>query len=300
MSWWKEFASVMECDVPLGCLTWFRVGGPARYMFRPTIETQLAALVERARQEGVPVKVLGGGANVLISDDGFDGVVVRLDSDAFTRVEQDGTTLSAGAGVDLMPLARRCSEQGLSGLEGLAGIPGTVGGAIRMNAGGRFGEFGSLVSDVDILRNDGTIERRGRNQLEFGYRRSDVGDGIVLSARLELTQDDPGRVKRTYEECFAYKKASQPLAEHSAGCVFKNPPARSAGAVIEEAGLKGIRCGGAHVSKRHANFIITDRDATASDVLRLIDLVQERVLQLLGTELELELDVWEPVCRQYA
>ncbi len=300
MSWWREFASRVECDAPLGTLTWFRVGGRARYMFRPRVEAQLAALVERAKQEGVPIKVLGSGANVLICDDGFDGVVVRLDSDAFTRVEWDGATLSAGAGVDLMPLTRRCSEQGLSGLEGLAGIPGTVGGAIRMNAGGRFGEFGSLVRDVDILASHGAIERRSRDQLGFGYRCSAVGDGIVLSTRIELKQDDPGRVKRSFDECFAYKKASQPLSEHSAGCVFKNPPGQSAGAMIDEAGLKGVRCGGAHVSQRHANFIITDREATASDVLRLIDLVRERVLRRRDIALELELDVWESAGRERA
>lgn len=308
MNWWSEFETGetsgtglpgglpgrIECDVPLGRLTWFRVGGSARFLFHPRDAEDLSALVRRARLEDVPVKVLGGGANVLVSDDGFDGVVVRLDAPAFSREVRCEGGLEVGAGVELMPLSRRCSEQGLAGLEGLAGIPGTVGGAVRMNAGGRFGDFGSVVSEVEILSDDGLIERRTHDALRFGYRRCDVGDGIVLSARLALTQDDPDRVKKKFDECFEYKKASQPLADRSAGCVFKNPPGASAGALIDKAGLKGRAYRLAHVSKRHANFIVTEQGAKASDVLGLIDIVRERVANLCGVQLELEIDVWRP------
>lgn len=311
MNWWREFESSrtgetgeagllsslpgrVEYDAPLGPLTWFRVGGPARFVYHPCDADDLSTLVERARSQAVPVKVLGNGANVLICDDGFDGVVVRLDAPVFSRVERREGEVSVGAGVELMPLSRRCSEQGLAGLEGLAGIPATVGGAVRMNAGGRFGDFGSVVSEVEILREDGRVERRTRDTLGFGYRHSDIGAGIVLSARLELTQDDPDRIKKKFDECFEFKKASQPLADRSAGCVFKNPPGASAGALIDQAGLKGMACRRAHVSKRHANFIVTERGAKASDVLGLIDVVRERVADSCGVLLELEIDVWRP------
>lgn len=294
MNWWREFESRIQRDAPLGRLTWFRVGGPARLVFRPHDARDLGAMVTRARSEGVPIKVLGSGANVLVSDDGFDGVVVRLDGPAFSHVEQNGNTVRVGAGVDLMPLARRCSEEGLSGLEGLAGIPATVGGAVRMNAGGRFGDFGSAVDEVEVLRSDGSIAFRSKRDMGFGYRRSEIGDDIVVSAVLELRKDDPRRTKKRFDECFEYKKSSQPLAEHSAGCIFKNPPEGSAGAMIDRAGLKGRAYRGARVSDRHANFIITDRGATASDVLGLIELVRERVARVFDTLLELEIDVWRP------
>lgn len=292
MSWWSEFADAIEPDAPLGCLTWFRLGGRARYLFRPRDVDELGTMMSRTRQEAVPLKVLGAGANVLIRDDGFDGVVVRLEGDAFRRTEWLGSTVNVGAGVDLMPFAREGSGRGLSGLECMAGIPATVGGAIRMNAGGRFGEFGRIVSEVDLLRSDGTPDTWTREQLGFGYRKSALRDEIVVSARLELEEDDPVRVKAIFEEYFDYKMSSQPIADCSAGCIFKNPEGQSAGALIDRAGLKGTSCGRAHVSNRHANFIVADPGATASDVLRLIDLIRKRVCDLYATELEVEVDIW--------
>ncbi len=294
MSWWSEFASRIECDAPIGRQTWFRLGGRARFLFRPKNSEMLASLVRRAKQEDVPVKVLGSGANVLISDDGFDGVVVRLDSDAFKAVKRRGESLHVGAGVDLMPLSRQCSEQGLSGLECTAGIPATIGGAVRMNAGGRFGDFGNVVRQVRVLQPDGEIETWSHDRIGFGYRRTDLGRGIVLSAMLELACDDPRRVKRTFDERFEYKRHSQPLADNSAGCIFKNPRGKSAGALIDKAGLKGAQYGRAEVSWRHANFIIARSGATASDVLHLIDMIRERVRRAFATELEIEVDIWRP------
>lgn len=292
MTWWSEFASRMEHDAPIGRHTWYRLGGSARHLFHPRSADDLAALMERAKHEQIPLKVLGGGANVLIRDDGFDGVVVRLDSDAFCSVERHANTVEVGAGVDLMPFARDCSEHGLSGLECMAGIPGTVGGAVCMNAGGQFGEFGDIVRRVRLLTGDGDIETWPRDRIGFCYRRSDLGDHVVLSVELELGKGDPARVARAFSEHLDAKKRSQPLAERSAGCVFKNPPSESAGALIDRAGLKGTRSGEAVVSDQHANFIIAQAGATASDVLRLIDLIRERVRAQCGVELEIEIDVW--------
>lgn len=295
MSWWSAFASRIECDTPLGRHTWYRLGGPARFLFRPRDAEDLASLLARAKHEDIPVKVLGSGANVLISDDGFDGVVVRLDNDAFCNTTWRGRSVKVGAGVDLMPLARRCSEQGLSGLEYLAGIPATVGGAVRMNAGGRFGEFGTVVHEIDVLCTDGGVETWPHDRIGFRYRRTDLGDSIVLSAELELVEDDPNRVKRIFDDLLEYKERSQPLSGRSAGCVFKNPVGHSAGALIDQAGLKGARCGKARVSRRHANFIVAERGATASDVMYLIDLIRDQVRKVFGTELETEIEIWKPV-----
>jgi UDP-N-acetylmuramate dehydrogenase len=292
MSWWSEFANRMEFDAPIGRDTWFRLGGPARYLFRPRDAEDLAALIVRTRQEDIPVRVLGGGANVLISDDGVDGVVVRLDGDAFRQVDRSNSVIEVGAGVDLMRLSTDCSSRGLSGLESMAGIPGTVGGAVHMNAGGRLGEFGDVVRQIRVLGRDGETETWTHERIGFEYRKSALGDNIVLSAQLRLVQDDPQRVKRRFAECYEQKRRSQPLGERSAGCIFKNPDGGFAGEMIDRAGLKGTCRGAASVSEQHANFIIARRGATASDVLHLIDLVRERVRSIFGVELETEIEIW--------
>jgi UDP-N-acetylmuramate dehydrogenase len=296
MDWWSEFADRIECDAPIGRSTWFQLGGCARYLFRPRDVNDLASLLARAKQADVPFKVLGAGANVLVSDDGFDGVVVRLDGDAFCKVKRRASLWDVGAGVDLTSLARGCSERGFSGLECMAGIPGSVGGAVRMNAGGRSGEIGDVVREIDALRpDDGAVETLVRDEISFGYRRTGLGERIVLTARLELRENDPAQVKHRFDEQFEAKKRSQPLGGKSAGCIFKNPEGHAAGALIDQAGLKGTRCGEARVSERHANFIIAQAGATASDVLRLIELVRERVRRVFGIELEEEIDIWKPV-----
>ena len=294
MNWWTDFADQMKPDAPLGQNTWFRLGGRARYLFRPRDTAELGRFLPRAREEEIPVRVLGRGANVLVSDDGFDGVVVRLDAPAFRKSRQLGTRLEVGAGVDLMPLVKQCSETGLTGLEALAGIPATIGGAVRMNAGGRGGEIGDVVRSVTVLTPEGERQDWTRDQVGFGYRRSQMGENIVLSATLELREDDPERVRRDYREHLEQKQRSQPLAEHSAGCIFKNPAGQAAGALIDRAGLKGTRYGEAEVSTMHANFIVAHDGATASDILHLIDVVRDRVYSEFDTQLETEIEIWKP------
>ncbi len=288
----KGYKGKIAADVPLADLTWYRLGGNARWMASPADSEELADLVRRARNSSVPLKVLGEGANVLIRDDGFDGVVVRLDSGAFNQISFDGDEVCVGAGCGLMPLSRACSDRGLSGLEGMAGIPGSVGGAICMNAGGRHGEFGDVVERVRVIDSDGASGELGRDDLRFGYRSSNIGGSVVVSVVLRLTPCDPQRSSRRFRELWARKKATQPINERSAGCVFKNPAQGSAGELIDRCGLKGIACGGARVSDRHANFIVTDPGATSSDVLTLIDRVRDVVRERAGIDLELEIDVW--------
>ena len=292
IDWLNEFPGRVERDVPLGPMTWFQLGGRARYLGRPASEDDLARMIGRARERGVPTHVLGGGANVLIRDDGVTGLVIRLDDPVFRKIEYDGERVTAGGGVDLMQLSRDCARRGLSGLECMAGIPGTVGGAVRMNAGGRFGSFSDTVAAVRLLSPDGAIHSLPAAELGFSYRRSDVGDRIVLSAELQLRRDDPERVMARFHEIWAWKKGTQPLAEHSAGCVFKNPPGDSAGRLIDQAGMKGQTVGAASVSRDHANFIVTGEGATADHVLRLIHHIREQVRRTQGVNLELEIDIW--------
>ena len=288
----SEFAPYLEFDAPIGRMTSYRVGGPADRLFRPETEEQLAAMTARARSDGVEVRVLGGGSNVLVRDEGVGGVVVRLDGPAFGDARIEGSRVTVGVGAKLMVLCRRLSERGLSGLEGLAGIPGSVGGAIRMNAGGREGSFGDVVREIRVLCADGSIETWSRDQVGFGYRCSAIGDRIALSAVLELEQKDPAGVSDCFRANLAAKNASQPTNQRTAGCVFKNPEGASAGALIDKAGLKGVRCGQASVSRLHANFIVTHPGARASDVLDLIDRIRGSVHKTLGVELGLEIEIW--------
>ncbi len=277
-------------------MTWFRLGGRARHLFRPRDAADLAKLMRHAAGERVATRVLGAGANVLISDDGVDGIVVRLDQPAFKQVElrDEGDLVIAdvGAGVDLMPFARTMSRDGLSGLECMAGIPATVGGAVRMNAGGKFGDISGVVRDITLLSADGELETWPKERIGFGYRRSAIAERTVLSARLALTRDDPERTRSRYEEYFEFKQRSQPMSDNSAGCIFKNPPGQSAGALIDRAGMKGFTHGRACVSERHANFVVTKDGATTSDVLGLIDAVRKRVQSTFGVALEVEVDIW--------
>jgi UDP-N-acetylmuramate dehydrogenase len=295
MSWFNGFADRFEQHVPLAPLTWFKLGGCAQYLFRPQDVADLAEIAARARGEEMPFRVLGAGANVLISDDGFDGVVVRLDQPAFSEIHRQGTELTVGAGANLMPFSRACADDGLSGLACMAGIPATLGGAVRMNAGGKFGDISRVVRSVEVLSPDGAVETWDHERIGFDYRHSNLADRIVLAVTVELTEDDPARTRREYDQCFEYKTRSQPMADRSAGCIFKNPPGQSAGALIDQAGLKGTSVGGARVSDRHANFIVTERGATASDVLRLIDVIKDRVARMFHTALETEIEIWKPI-----
>ncbi len=292
MNWLNDFRDSIEPNAPLADRTKYRLGGNARWLAAPKSRQDLVRIVRQAAIDEIDVKTLGAGANVLVRDDGFDGIVLRLDQPAFTSIRFDGERVHAGGGADLMGLAQQCARRGLSGLEPMAGIPSTVGGAIRMNAGGRYGEIGNVVDEVCLVDRTGCAHRLARTDLEFGYRSSNIGDGVIVSACFALHACDPLRTVETFKRIWAEKKASQPMAEKSAGCVFKNPPARSAGALIDQAGLKGAAIGGASVSTRHANFIVARPGAKSADVLAVIDRVREVVADRFGVSLELEIDVW--------
>jgi UDP-N-acetylmuramate dehydrogenase len=292
MDWLNGFAERVRRDEPLAGRLWYKLGGTARYFFAPESVEELQAVWRQARAAGVPVRVLGGGANTLVRDTGFDGLVLRLDAPAFTAVRWDGPRVVAGAGVDLLQLTRDSVQAGLSGLEALAGVPGTVGGATVMNAGGKFGEFADVVESATLLDETGAIIELSRDQLGFGYRRSAVGGRVVLAVTLRLVPAAVDVVRERFQEIWRIKTATQPFAAHSAGCVFRNPPQEPAGKLIDRLGLKGTRCGQARVSERHGNFIVADDGARAEDVLTLAEQVRATVRQRTGIALELEIDVW--------
>jgi len=292
--------AVLTEHEPLAAHTWFGLGGPARWMARPRDADQLTELTRRCARAGLPLRVLGQGANLLVGDDGVDGVVVRLDHQAFKRIEWPApegpqgqeVTVRAGAGADLGRLTLEAVRRGLAGLECMAGIPGTVGGAVRMNAGGRFGCIADVIRAVRVMHRDGRQAVVAREQAGFAYRRSGLEDVLILEAELALRRDDPARLHERYREVWEAKRRTQPLRENSAGCVFKNPPGHSAGSLIDRAGLKGRKVGGAWVAREHANFIVAREGATAADVLELIGQIRSEVSGRFGVDLELEIELW--------
>lgn len=293
MNLFDDLADICRRGVPLAPLTWYRLGGPADYLIEPRNEAELGIVIRRCNDANVPLRILGFGANVLVSDAGFRGVVVRLTADAFTSVEYQGNRVIAGAGLDLTRLVRNTVRRGLAGLENLAGIPGTVGGGIRMNCGGRYGEIGTAVRVVSVVGTDGELITRDRDDLDFAYRHSALGRDWVVRVEFGLQPTDPHELVQRFREIWMYKQNTQPpLGANSAGCIFRNPPGQSAGMLIDRAGLKGLRIGSAHVSERHANFLLADKHGKASDVARLIQLVADRVEEHSGIRLRPEIEIW--------
>jgi len=284
--------------------TWFGVGGQADELARPADEQELLACVGTAQ----PIRVLGEGANLLVDDGGVDGLVVRLDGDRWKRIEIDADrgVVCAGAGADLRRVIVAAIRAGLGGIEGLGGIPASMGGAVRMNAGGRFGELSDRVVSLHLCDADRGIFSISRDEAGFGYRSSGLERAVVVGVELALDPgQEPAALRERYKQVLAGKGVSQPMGERSAGCAFKNPVLREAlpgvgepgtrvpaGLLIDRAGCKGLAVGGASVSERHANFIVTSRGTRARDVIELMDLVATRVSDAFGVRLEREVVVW--------
>ena len=280
----------LEADAAVGPLTTLRVGGRADRLATARARSELVTCIEIARAAGVPVFVLGNGSDVVVADAGIRGLVIRNRS---RNVSVDGNVVSADSGAAMAMLVRRAAGSGLAGLEFGISVPGTLGGAVWANAGAHGGEMAELVREVDAYDPE-----RGRRrtlagaECRFAYRESRFKHSgeIALGATLQLHDGDPSTIERRIEEHLAARQATQPLADQNAGSVFRNPPGDYAGRLIEAAGLKGHRIGGAAVSEKHANFIVTDPGARAADVRALGDHVRRRVAERFGVELVYEIE----------
>lgn len=279
-------------NVPLARFTWYRIGGPARYLIQPRSIEELQEAARRCTQANIPIYVMGLGANLLICDQGVDGAVFKLNEEFWRRVKFTGNLLEVGAGVDMQKLLVRTVREGKSGLECLAGIPGTIGGGIRMNCGGKFGDIGSVISTVTVMDSQGNIFLRTKDDLVFDYRRTNIVAPFILGATIELEEDHPDAIMSRTKEIWMYKRNTQPLSTKNCGCIFKNPRGLSAGALIDQSGLKGLRVGGAEVSSKHANFIVAHKGCSSEDVLKLIKIIKERVYDKHQVVLESEVRIW--------
>jgi len=279
-------------DAPMSEHTSFRIGGKADILVQPHTIEALAATMECAHRAGVSPVFLGGGTNVLVRDGGIRGVVVKIATN-LSRVIVDGDAVRAEAGTRLASLCRESIEHGLSGLEFTAGIPGCVGGAVIMNAGTNMGDIGRVIRSVRVVEPDGSLVDIPREKLEFGYRSSSLqGSGrCVAEACFQLQKASPEDVHLALCEAIERRCGRQPLSHPSAGSVFKRPDGDYAGRLVEEAGAKGMRVGGAMISEKHANFIINRESATATDVLALIEAVRVRVHDQSGVWLQPEVCV---------
>ena len=291
----------LGCEILFGEMlapyTTFQVGGPADALALPVTEDELVQLIERCRAEALPVTVLGGGANTLVRDGGVRGVVVAFPK-AFRGIEvveesAERVLLEARAGEKIPTLVRFAAERGWAGVECLAGVPGTVGGALAMNAGTAESYIEDAVESVRWIRLDGGApERIPAKDLRFSYRRAELpAPGVVLSVRFSLTPADAGALQEQLRRSAVQRRERQPWGVPCAGSIFKNPPGERAGVLIESAGLKGMRVGGAQVSEVHGNFMVNLGGAAAADVLALIDEVKRAILEQRGIELVLELNV---------
>lgn len=286
--------------------TWFGIGGGADRF--TTIRS--AEQLRRAIEIDPALRVLGDGANLLVDDDGVSELVVKMEGElAEWVIDPAKGTVRVGAGANLPKLINETVRQGLAGLDTLGGIPASVGGALVMNAGGKFGEIEQFVVRVHGLTREGREVTLERKDIAFAYRRSGLRDLVLTSCELQLAPDDAAAVRKRLKEVMAYKKTSQPMAEKSAGCTYKNPTLEHdimdlydangragrrvpAGLLIDRAGLKGLAVNAVSVSDVHANFFVTKPGATAHDVIRLMNEVERRVLDRYGVQLEREVVVW--------
>lgn len=276
---------------PMSRHTTFRVGGPADVLFLPESEEQLIGALSIAREAGVNCVVIGNGSNLVVRDGGIRGLVIAL-GEGMAAIVRIGDTLTAGAGASLARVSAYAQASGLAGLEFASGIPGTLGGGCAMNAGAYGGQLSDVLIDARVLL-DGAVRTLTVEEMQMGYRTSLPlrQGGIVISARFGLTPDDPEAIAARMSELNARRRDKQPLNYPSAGSTFKRPEGYFAGVLIEQAGLKGKSVGGAQVSEKHAGFIVNTGEATAADILALIDIVQAEVAARFGVRLETEVRI---------
>jgi len=293
-------APALQRNVPLAAFTTLGIGGRANYFSEPINEGQLRELLRWAKQEGVPFFVLGNGSNLIFDDAGYQGLVISMRRFAhdLIKVDLDSCRVTVSAGVSLSRLVRFCQESGLAGTEFLAHIPGTVGGALIMNAGfsryvGQQNAIGDLVEEVRALTREGDVIHRGREELKFSYRHSNLADLIVLDATLRLWRRSKDQICNEMQANLDFRKSRQNVQEPNAGSIFKNPPSPHAAAsyLIENAGLKGKRIGGIQISEQHANYFVNKGGATSADVLLLIEEVQKVLFHATGITLEPEIRI---------
>lgn len=279
----------LSANVSLADITWFRVGGPAEVLFTPADEADLAYFLQR-KPKDLPAFVLGLGSNLLVRDGGVPGAIIRLGRGFADVKAEPGHRLRAGTAVPDVKVARAAADAGIAGLAFYRGIPGSIGGALRMNAGAHGSETKDVLVEARAVDPQGNVHVLSHADMGFAYRRSAVPrDWIFTEALFEGTPGDPKEIVRAMDEVADYREQNQPIKERTGGSTFKNPPGESAWRLIDAAGCRGLRVGGAMVSEKHCNFLINDQGATGEDIERLGETVRARVRESTGVSLDWEI-----------
>lgn len=285
-----RFKKIIRTSVPLAMHTWLQLGGRVEYFAEPQSEEELAELLRAASEKGIPVRFLGTGTNVLVSDSGVPGMVVRLSANSFCNIETDAAAaqVTAGAGAKLGRVITSSVYEGLAGLEGLIGIPGSVGGAVHNNISTSDGDIGQWIESVRVIGLDGQVQELSAD--EFGNAGNE--NGIIVSCRFRLVPEEPEELARRLQKIWILRKKDQPIGYQGAGWLFKDPAGASASELIDDAGLKGTRIGGAVICDRNPNFVLVEPECSTDDVIRLIRLIQTQVRERAGVDLETDLSLW--------
>ena len=276
---------------PMSKHTSFKIGGPAEIFVKINNVEELKLIIKISKQAEVPITVVGNGSNLLVSDDGIRGIVLKIEFDKI-EIEESGK-LKVGSGVKLAFLAQKCLKEKLEGFEFASGIPGTIGGAIRMNAGAHGSEMKDIVKKITCMTRDGKIQVISNEEAKFEYRNSifSQNDYIILEAEIQLRKGNPEEIRSKMDEYATYRKEKQPIEYPSAGSTFKRGNDFITAKLIDECGLKGYQIGGAQVSEKHAGFIINKGNATAEDVKQLMKYVEEQVYNKFGKKIEQEIEI---------
>lgn len=291
MLWPKTLIKKMDCGVPLARYTTFKIGGKADLYFEPQNNRQLSQAIRFAAGK-IPVFILGAGSNILVSDNGVAGLVIRLCRANFRKVALRGGSVRCGCGLPLSKFAQIAKNNGLSGAEFLIGIPGTVGGAILMNAGAWGSSIADIIEEIQVMGYNGKIKLLKKNSVKFGYRCSGLEKYIILSAKFRLFPKSKAAVAGLMREYLHRRIATQNTRLANAGCIFKNPAASSAGKLIDQCGLKGFSVGGAVVCRKHANFILNRGKAKSADILELMRIIRASVKCKFHLNLQPEIKIW--------
>jgi UDP-N-acetylmuramate dehydrogenase len=287
-----DFAEIVKPQERLAPFTLLKIGGPAEALVQPRAVVELSAVLKLCMKAKIPYRILGGGGNVLVPDEGVAGVVVRLSAPAFADVTVHGKRVRAGCGASLSSVISQAARHNLAGLEALVGFPGTVGGALRLNAGDRSSDIGQFVRKVEVLDLRADLQIHEHDELRFSVGASNRDDPVLLSAEFQLESDRSDDIVKRLQKAWIQHSRTHPHSFQCASRVFRNPPGLNAATLIDQCGLVGQRVGGAQISDRNANYVIAEPGTSARDVHRLIDLVRAKVEERFHLELDLAIAIW--------
>lgn len=292
MSLISGFEHIVRENEPLAPFTRLKLGGIAEYFAEPTTADELIGLIKRFSEHELPIRLLGGGTNLLIRGTGVAGLVIQLAAPAFCTIDIAGNHITAGGGTQISHFVASAVREGLSGPEQLVGIPGTIGGALHNNTGAHGIDIGSCVQSVDVITRAGERVTRDKESLSFSYRRSSLTELVILSAKFQFEIEDSATLTKQMQKLWIVQRASHPTSDENATYIFKDHGGDSAAALIERAGLKGTRVGKVEISDQDANFFVALPGATSDDVVQLMELVRTQVAERLEVELENAIQIW--------